>query len=1000
MKKRLCTFLTAAMLLFCIEPATEARERNPATNWMSEGVYGMGLDYAAMIPNLPRNKNNDLIPGPEFNKAVNEFDIKIVEDRVDWMIREFDPAFIQIGYFETRSLAFFGPNPVVDEMFGLQPGEGPCERDLIGEILQLLKSKGIRTGVYFGAYGFGVQSLQNVIGWTSNRDKEKQISSVCAIFEYYSRKYGDLLDFYWIDSLYDHEYTENDLKKYVKAAKAGNPDRIICMNNGADDNALAYVSRNGLADFTAGEHHLINYVPSSRWVDNAQFQIALPLSDYNHAGSFHSIHDICKYVKDVGDVGGAVNLSTGIQNRSNPYAFGFMTLPSDDPDAPPITTEIDPVMTEMMRWVRKVVRDGEPLPFRSFDGVKRIEAEHCTSMKELEALDFTVGTFSLATIQAIAESQLCVDFETFFSSYKAGDQRVFVGVEGDDMLGAWAKYKDVRIPKEVKQIAVACAPSVEKEFVYRLEVRLDGLQGQKLASFEDVGGVDWWRFVDEQNPITEEEKSKLQARYELRIVDVEVPAGTRDVFLVNHWNREGGEYKPFDKMWGVDYSQVINPKARPWEHIGPTNEGFFYANGFSAVFRDVDFGDGMAFFDAYTAMVGGPGYLELYVDAPNEKQGTLLGKIAIYDTGWYDIYKVQSGPVKSVTGVHDLYLIGAGNLGWFRFRKDDKPIPYEAEGYILQTDGRYKGIVGRLTTDLGLSESLDRQTAAMLAEMAFGWEHRVLDMTEEKIAEALARFEDAGDVSAKLAPYAAYAVKKNMLPGIEGKSLEPKRQIKGGELCELIMRTLGQAYDGGGSGAVSALAKLGVLPEDIQPGIAEKQITRRDYVAIIYNMFYNMTIDGETAADRVNNRVFGTKVVTIPAYMVDFRQPNEEGAPSEYPLVENPDSNPNLGYITQDLWWGYKNVNFGSGANTVLADLSLIGTVSPVWDVILDDPNNEPVGKLIVPLTGGWHSYKEVAFDLNEVVSGVHDVYLKVTNAPESYGGNIKSLSFSNRENN
>jgi hypothetical protein len=90
-------------------------------------------------------------------------------------------------------------------------------------------------------------------------------------------------------------------------------------------------------------------------------------------------------------------------------------------------------------------------------------------------------------------------------------------------------------------------------------------------------------------------------------------------------------------------------------------------------------------------------------------------------------------------------------------------------------------------------------------------------------------------------------------------------------------------------------------------------------------------------------------------------------------------------------WLEYKNVNFGTGSSQFDARVAsgAAGGVSGLVDVVLDNPNNSPIGSFAVANTGGWSSWTTVPANIS-TVTGTHNVYLKFVSGA---GGNPPYVS-------
>jgi hypothetical protein len=74
----------------------------------------------------------------------------------------------------------------------------------------------------------------------------------------------------------------------------------------------------------------------------------------------------------------------------------------------------------------------------------------------------------------------------------------------------------------------------------------------------------------------------------------------------------------------------------------------------------------------------------------------------------------------------------------------------------------------------------------------------------------------------------------------------------------------------------------------------------------------------------------------------------------------------------------YTGINFGSGSTQFDARVAsgAAGGVSGLVEVVLDNPDNTPVGSFAVANTGGWSSWETIPANIS-AVTGTHNVYLE-----------------------
>jgi hypothetical protein len=110
-------------------------------------------------------------------------------------------------------------------------------------------------------------------------------------------------------------------------------------------------------------------------------------------------------------------------------------------------------------------------------------------------------------------------------------------------------------------------------------------------------------------------------------------------------------------------------------------------------YRHLDFGNGSPGISAvqFAVCIAVPasnagGEIRAHLDSPT---GPVVSKLKIMSTGGWGKTAIQSAPVESVTGVHDVYLTfwgsGVGNLFWAQFRQRLKtPASSDGPGQMLQ----------------------------------------------------------------------------------------------------------------------------------------------------------------------------------------------------------------------------------------------------------------------------------------------------------------------------
>ena len=107
------------------------------------------------------------------------------------------------------------------------------ERDLFGELLDSLKSRGLKVLVYFSITGMdkGYLTADQMNTWNAYLATAglSHKEGVAKILEYYSLKFGEKIDGWWVDRV-NSSYTDEDHLLFATALRAGNPNAMLAMH--------------------------------------------------------------------------------------------------------------------------------------------------------------------------------------------------------------------------------------------------------------------------------------------------------------------------------------------------------------------------------------------------------------------------------------------------------------------------------------------------------------------------------------------------------------------------------------------------------------------------------------------------------------------------------------------------------------------------------------------------------------------------------------------------
>ncbi len=218
-----------------------------------------------------------LYGGPDWVETTNNLDIP----RLAAKIAETGASYYFITLMQ-RAKYMLAPNETYDKIAGTKPGEACAIRDVPMELGLELKKYGIDLYLYYTGDGpYADDDIGGKFGFTEPREHNMNMPFVekwTSVLREYSIRYGDLVKGWWIDGCYRYSfnYTDEMLDKYHAACKAGNPDCIVCTNQGV--NFSDDISASGkYEEFTCGEELDFTKVPKSQFYGNAQAHLLIPL---------------------------------------------------------------------------------------------------------------------------------------------------------------------------------------------------------------------------------------------------------------------------------------------------------------------------------------------------------------------------------------------------------------------------------------------------------------------------------------------------------------------------------------------------------------------------------------------------------------------------------------------------------------------------------------------------------------------------------------------------
>jgi hypothetical protein len=294
------------------ETGTQSSWQRANTDWFVQSRWGVFSTYLADTAGCG---NAIDLPADDWNRQVDAFD-------VDGLAQQLAEAHVPYFYFAIgqNSGFFTSPNQTYDEIVGILPSK--CSRrDLVADLAEALDPYGIRMMVYLPS-GAPHNDATAVERLESPRDERMTAFQQRweAIVREWSLRWGRSVHGWWIDGPYDAPaYQHPDAPNYrsfAEALKAGNPDSLVCFNNGL---RTPVYSMTEYEDYTPGEierdmtvspGHLPDFsrlASYSRWIDGAQFHILTIMGEWWGQGPVRFPDELTiGYTKFINSKGGVV----------------------------------------------------------------------------------------------------------------------------------------------------------------------------------------------------------------------------------------------------------------------------------------------------------------------------------------------------------------------------------------------------------------------------------------------------------------------------------------------------------------------------------------------------------------------------------------------------------------------------------------------------------------------------------------------------------------------
>ena len=226
---------------------------------LRECLYGIGFHWTTTT--MPRVGQ----PGP-FEEAVEAFDVPALAERV----AETGAGYVLLTTTHERH-HMPAPHPDVDRLIAGRT----CRRDLIMEIADALAARGVRLALYYN-HGTTVHAPRDGSPPTRAHWMDADwraavgghLADTTTYYENYRRivgrlgeRYGRKVIAWWFDGGLEFPgYPEVPWESMAEAARAGNPERLICYNSGIEEMGFTPVTE--CQDYWAGEATSLDFRPS------------------------------------------------------------------------------------------------------------------------------------------------------------------------------------------------------------------------------------------------------------------------------------------------------------------------------------------------------------------------------------------------------------------------------------------------------------------------------------------------------------------------------------------------------------------------------------------------------------------------------------------------------------------------------------------------------------------------------------------------------------------
>ena len=301
--------------------AEEQRQFEARLDWFHKAKYGIFFHFLSSW--------NDW-DSETWNKWVDAVDVEKVAEQA----KEIGAGYVIITLGQNHKFAC-APNPVMDELWGLQPGQFNSRRDLPMDLYRALAKRGIPMMLYIAA------DNQHRLPMPASFKGGDRFENWLKVAQWWSDHYGAKCKGWWVDGL-NADWVKDYRVRWVATLKHGNPDAIVaCGQYEISDFLHGHCS----PDFAP--HQRMTKPFFGRWDPDYKnqwhaFQYIGPY--WGAPGCNKSTADIVRYASDIVKGGGVITFDLGVHKMV------------DGKDTGPFL-EIQPDQFEQLKGIRDALKD-------------------------------------------------------------------------------------------------------------------------------------------------------------------------------------------------------------------------------------------------------------------------------------------------------------------------------------------------------------------------------------------------------------------------------------------------------------------------------------------------------------------------------------------------------------------------------------------------------------------------------------------------------------------